>query len=84
MSEMENKYLFEARLSNRLDILNRITTLLIQKGIPVEYLSFKRVEDDMADVEILCETDNLYDCKRVINQANQLVDVAQISFRKIN
>jgi acetolactate synthase small subunit len=81
---MESKYLFEARLRNRLDILNRITTFLIQKGIPVEYLSFKRVEGDMADVEILCVTEDIYSCKRVVNQANQLVDVAQISFRKVN
>ena len=79
------KYSFNAVVRARLDILNRITTLFIQKNIPVECVTYRKSEeeDGMALVNLVCyaPSDEMA-IRRIINQANKLVDIAQVEFNK--
>lgn len=78
------KYRLEATVSARVDILNRITTLFIQKGLPVESVKYKVIDDRLAKVELICSDADDIRMDRIINQADNLVDIAQVQYFKLD
>ena len=78
------KYKLEAVVSARVDILNRITTLFIQKGLPVESVNYKVVDGRMARVELICSDADDIRMDRIINQANNMVDIAEVQYIKLD
>ena len=78
------KYRLEATVSARVDILNRITTLFIQKGLPVESVNYKVIDGRMASVELICSDADDIRMDRIINQADNMVDIAEVHYIKLD
>ena len=49
-----DKYVVDAMVRNRLDILNRITSLFIVKNLPVLTVTFTATENNMAVINLIC------------------------------
>ena len=78
------KYKLEATVSARVDILNRITTLFIQKGLPVESVNYKVLDGRMARVELICSDADAIRMDRIINQADNMVDIAEVKYTQLD
>ena len=82
---MENnleKYVVDAMVRNRLDILNRITSLFIVKNLPVLSVLFTATENNMAVINLICLCPDENIMKRIMNQANNFVDISEIYYTK--
>ena len=82
---MENtdKYIVDALVRNRLDILNRITALFIVKNLEVLNVTFNATDDNMAIINLICLCPDENIMKRIINQSNNFVDIARIYYTKV-
>ena len=78
------KYRLEATVSARVDNLNRITTLFIQKGLPVESVNYKVLDSRMAKVELICSDADVIRMDRIINQADNMVDIAEVKYTQLD
>jgi len=78
------KYRLQATVSARVDILNRITTLFIQKGLPVESVNYRVIDDRLAKVELICSDADDIRMDRIINQADNMVDIAEVHYDKLD
>lgn len=81
--EQMDKYIVEASVRNRLDILNRITSLFIVKNLPVLNLVYYAGADDMATINLICLCPKEEIMQRIMNQANNFVDIAEIYYTKV-
>ncbi|MBQ9583668.1 MAG: hypothetical protein IJR25_05025 [Bacteroidales bacterium] len=77
-----DKYVVDALVRNRLDILNRITSLFIVKNLPVLSVLFSATENNMAVINLICLCPSEDVMKRIMNQANNFVDISEIYYTK--
>ena len=82
MEENMDKYVVDALVRNRLDILNRITSLFIVKNLPVLSVLFSATENNMAVINLICLCPKEDIMKRIMNQANNFVDISEIYYTK--
>lgn len=69
------KFTVMAEGKDRLDVLNRISTLYLQKRIEVESLEFLRTAPQQAEYKITCWSDQKEVIDRIVNQINNIVDI---------
>ena len=77
-----DKYVVDAMVRNRLDILNRITSLFIVKNLPVLTVTFTAMENNMAVINLICLCPDEFIMKRIMNQAHNFVDISEIYYTK--
>ena len=62
---------------NRLEVLSRITAVLLQEQIPVEKLFFDSSGNGVGRIKIFCQTEREDILKRAVNQIGSMVDIFQ-------
>ncbi len=76
------KFTVTAVGKNRLDVLNRISTLYIQKQIPVESLSYQNTSAESGKYQIVCFSTREDAIKRIVDQISNYVDISQAYYTK--
>lgn len=74
------KYTVTAVGKNRLDILNRISTLYLQKRIPVESLVYAKTSNEYGEYKITCYSESSDIIERIVNQINNIIDITRVSY----
>ena len=69
------KFTVKAEGKDRLDILNRISTLYLQKRIQVESLEFTRTAPEQGEYKITCFSDSKELIERIVSQINNIVEI---------
>ncbi len=69
------KFTVRAEGKDRLDVLNRISTLYLQKRIQVESLEFTRTALEHGEYKITCFSDCREVVERIVNQINNIVEI---------
>ena len=69
------KFTVRAEGKDRLDVLNRISTLYLQKRIQVESLEFIRTAPEQGEYKITCFSDCREVVERIVNQINNIVEI---------
>lgn len=69
------KFTVRAEGKDRLDILNRISTLYLQKRIEVESFEFTRTAPEQGEYRITCFSDCREVVERIVNQINNIVEI---------
>ena len=69
------KFTVKAEGKDRLDVLNRISTLYLQKRIQVESLEFTRTAPERGEYTITCFSENKEIMERLVNQINNIVEI---------
>ena len=75
------KFTITAIGKHRLDILNRISALYLQKQIPVESIAFEETEKGKGKYQIVCCTSEEDSIKRIVNQICNIVDISKASYK---
>ena len=83
MEQKMDKYIVDAMVRNRLDILNRITSLFIVKNLPVLSVMYSATENNMAIITLICLCPEESIMKRIMNQAYNFVDISEIYYTKV-
>ena len=83
MEQKMDKYIVDAMVRNRLDILNRITSLFIVKNLPVLSVMYSATENNMAIINLICLCPVESIMKRIMNQAYNFVDISEIYYTKV-
>ena len=83
MDSNTDKYIVDAIVRNRLDILNRITSLFIVKNLPVQSVMYSATAGNMAIINLICHCPDEDIMKRIINQANKIADISEIYYTKV-
>ena len=73
------KYTVTALGKNRIDILNRITSLYLQKNIAVESFVLSQEEDGESKYQICAET-SLEAIERIVNQMSNIIDIRSVRY----
>ena len=66
------KFTVMAEGKDRLDVLNRISTLYLQKRIEVESFEFSRTAPEQGEYRITCQKEVI---DRIVNQMNNIVEI---------
>ena len=69
------KFTVMAEGKDRLDVLNRISTLYLQKRIEVESFEFSRTAPEQGEYRITCWLDQKEVIDRIVNQMNNIVEI---------
>lgn len=69
------KFTVKAEGKDRLDVLNRISILYLQKRIQVESLEFTRTAPEQGEYTITCFSENKEIMERLVNQINNIVEI---------
>lgn len=69
------KFTVMAEGKDRLDVLNRISTLYLQKRIEVESFEFSRTAPEQGEYRITCWSDQKEVIDRIVNQINNIVEI---------
>ena len=67
---------------NRIDILNRITSLYLQKNIPVESFVLTQSEDGDSKYQI-CANTSQEAIERIVSQMNNIIDIKSVQYSAI-
>lgn len=76
---MQTKYSLTVTGRARLELLSRVTTLLGQRQVGVEEVSYKQTTADTCNICIICATDDPDTMKRIINQLSDYIDIATVN-----
>ena len=71
------KYTVMAEGKDRLDVLNRISTLYLQKRIEVESFEFSRTDPQQGEDKITCWSEKKEVIERIVNQINNIVEISR-------
>lgn len=71
------KFTVMAEGKDRLDVLNRISTLYLQKRIEVESFEFSRTAPQQGEYKITCWSDHKEVIDRIVNQINNIVEISR-------
>ena len=71
------KYTVMAEGKDRLDVLNRISTLYLQKRIEVESFEFSRTAPQQGEYKITCWSEKNEVIERIVNQINNIVEISR-------
>ena len=71
------KYTVMAEGKDRLDVLNRISTLYLQKRIEVESFEFSRTAPQQGEYKITCWSEKKEVIVRIVNQINNIVEISR-------
>ena len=71
------KYTVMAEGKDRLDVLNRISTLYLQKRIEVESFEFSRTAPQQGKYKITCWSEKKEVIERIVNQINNIVEISR-------
>ncbi len=78
---MENKQITVTAVGkNRLDILNRITLLFIQRNIPVEKLEFTALGSPGYGLITICSYCNEASIHKIVNQMRNIIELSQVEY----
>ena len=69
------KFTVMAEGKDRLDVLNRISTLYLQKSIEVERFEFSKSASGQGEYRITCWSDRKEVIERIVNQINNIVEI---------
>ena len=69
------KFTVKAEGKDRLDILNRISTLYLQKRVQVESLEFTRTASEQGEYKITCLSESKELIERIVSQINNIVEI---------
>ena len=75
------KFTVTAFGKNRVDVLNRITSLYLQKNIPVESFMLSQSENGESRYQI-CSNASEELIVRIVNQMNNIVDLTSVQYAK--
>lgn len=65
---------------NRLDILNRITLLFIQRNIPVRNLEYTELESPEYSKFTIHSYTNEDSINKIVNQIRNIVEISQVEY----
>ena len=69
------RYIVTAEGKDRLDVLNRISTLCLQKRLEVENFEFSRTAPQQGEYKIICYSDKQDMIERLVSQINNIVEI---------
>ena len=69
------KYTVMAEGKDRLDVMNRISTLYLQKRIEVESFEYSRTAPEQGAYKITCYSERKDVIDRIVNQINNIVEI---------
>lgn len=69
------RYIVTAEGKDRLDVLNRISTLFLQKRLEVENFEFSRTAPQQGEYKITCYSDKQDMIERLVSQINNIVEI---------
>ena len=69
------RYIVTAEGKDRLDVLNRISTLCLQKRLEVENFEFSRTAPQQGEYKITCYSDKQDMIERLVSQINNIVEI---------
>ena len=69
------KYTVMAEGKDRLDVMNRIYTLYLQKRIEVESFEYSRTAPEQGAYKITCYSERKDVIDRIVNQINNIVEI---------
>lgn len=73
------KFTVTAIGKNRIDVLNRITSLYLQKNIPVE--SFNLSQSDCGEsIYRICAETSQDSIERIVNQMSNIVEIRSVNY----
>ena len=75
------KFTVTAFGKNRVDVLDRITSLYLQKNIPVESFMLSQSENGESRYQI-CANASEELIVRIVNQMNNIVDLTSVQYAK--
>lgn len=75
------KFTVTAFGKNRVDILNRITSLYLQRNIPVESFTLSQSENGESKYQICAQTSEEA-IIRIVNQMNNIIDLRSVQYFK--
>lgn len=79
-SNMEQKKITVTAIGkNKLDILNRITSLYLQKNIPVESFMLSQADNGDSKYQI-CVNTSEDAIVRIVNQMNNIIDLKSVQY----
>ncbi|MCF0173304.1 MAG: hypothetical protein HUJ91_06210 [Bacteroidales bacterium] len=78
-----DKYILDVLVRNRIEILNRVTNLFIVKNLPVQSVLYSVTSNDMAIINLICFCPDEEIMKRIIRQANNIVDISEVYYTKV-
>lgn len=73
------KFVVTAIGKNRLEILNRITSLYLQRHIPVEHFELSQAEDGNSRYQI-CALTSEASIVKIVNQMSNIVDIQSVNY----
>lgn len=75
------KFTVTAEGKDRLDVLNRIATLYLQKRIEVESFEFSRTAPQHGEYRITCYSDQKEVIERIVNQINNIIEIKRAYYK---
>ena len=69
------RYIVTAEGKDRLDVLNRLSTLFLQKRLEVENFEFSRTAPQQGEYKITCYSDKQDMIERLVSQINNIVEI---------
>jgi acetolactate synthase small subunit len=69
------KYTVMAEGKDRLDVMNRISTLYLQKRVQVESFEYSRTAPEQGAYKITCYSERKDVIDRIVNQINNIVEI---------
>ena len=73
------KFTVTAFGKNRIDILNRITSLYMQKNIPVESFVLSQTDEGESKYQI-CANTSQEAIERIVSQMNNIIEIRSVQF----
>ncbi len=75
------KFTVTAVGKNKLDVLNRITSLYLQRNIPVESFVLSRLDSGESKYQICAQTSE-ESIIRIVNQMNNIIDLRSVNYQQ--
>ena len=77
----QQKFTVTAEGLSRLDVLNRISVLYIQRHIPVEQMHFQPI-DAKASRYVVCAFTTEETIRRVVGQMNNIIEINNVTYSR--
>lgn len=74
------KFTITAVGTNRLDVLNRISVLYLQRQIPVESFFYENTSANTGKYKIVCSSEHEETIKRIVTQMNNIIEISQAQY----
>lgn len=77
------KFTVTAKGTDRLDVLNRISTLYIQKRIPVESIDYHHDGSGQCTCRIVCFSEHEALMRRIAAQIDNIIEITSVELQNV-